>query len=76
MENTEALKKIGARLVALRGIRTRKGVAQETGISYSALSNYEHGIRMPGDSHKMTLAKFYDIPVGDLFFADEYYRNE
>ena len=76
MENTETLKKIGRRLVELRGIRTRRGVAQETGISYSALSNYEHGLSMPGDRHKIALAKFYEVPVGDLFFADEYYRNE
>ena len=76
MEKSDKLKKIGRRLVELRGIRTRKGVADETGISYSSLSNYEHGIRMPGDEHKVLLAKFYEIPVGELFFADEYYENE
>ena len=73
METTDTLKKIGRRLTELRGIRTRKGVAKEIGISYSALSNYEHGIRMPSDAHKVLLSKYYEMPVGELFFADDYY---
>lgn len=63
-------KKIGKKLVDLRGIRTRRGVAGETGVSYSALCNYECGYRVPPDETKIILAKYYKVPVGELFFNE------
>lgn len=64
-------KETGRRLTALRGKRTRRRVADETGISYSGLSNYETGLRIPTDEHKVILAKYYGVSVEELFFADE-----
>lgn len=63
-------KEIGNRLKKLRGIKPRRLVAHETGISYSGLSNYETGLRVPTDDHKIVLAKYYGVSIEELFFAD------
>jgi len=60
---------IGRRLRELRGIRSRKGVAQEIGISYSALSKYEDGWKVPGDRVKVLIANYYCTSVQSIFFA-------
>ena len=62
---------IGNRLRELRGIRTRRGVARETGIGESALNNYERGIRVPNDRAKEILARYYGTTVGNLFFDED-----
>lgn len=64
-------KVIGRRLTELRGNKSRRKVSEETGISYSGLANYETGLRIPTDAHKIILAKYYGISVEDLFFADD-----
>lgn len=64
------VKEVGKRLKELRGKKSRRTVSDETGISYSAMGNYESGYRIPKDSHKITLAKYYGVSVEDLFFAD------
>ena len=66
---------IGKRLRELRGIRTRRGVAGETGLGYSALSNYENGVRIPNDRAKEVLARYYGLTVGDLFYGDDYHQE-
>lgn len=69
-------KAIGQRLRKLRGIRTRRGVATETGIGYSALSNYEAGIRIPNDEVKLVLARYYGVTVDELFYSDSQTVND
>lgn len=70
MGKTERSLRIGQKMTALRGIRTRTGVSKETGISYSALSNYENGVRIPSDDVKQRLADYYNVSVQDLFFSE------
>lgn len=64
-------KEIGRRLIDLRGKKSRRKVSEETGISYSGLANYETGFRIPTDTHKIILARYYGVSVEDLFFADK-----
>ena len=63
---------IGRRLRILRGIRTRTGVAKEIGVSYSALSKYENGWKVPNDSTKVRIADYYGTTVQRIFFDPEY----
>lgn len=63
-------KEIGRRLTELRGEKTRREVSEESGISYSAMSNFECGLRVPSDSCKVALAKYYGVSVEELFYAD------
>lgn len=62
---------IGHRLKALR---EEKGVsiyevADYCGISAAAICMYENGKRIPKDSIKMKLAKYYKKTVGAIFYA-------
>lgn len=61
----------GKRLVALRGDRSQESVAKSIGISTSALGMYETEQRIPRDSIKIELAKFYGTTVEAIFFAPE-----
>ncbi len=57
-------------LVELRR-QTRKArfeVASEMGISYSALTAYELGERMPKDAAKVKIARYYNTSIEDLFY--------
>lgn len=65
---TVTAEEIGQRLVKLRDIRPRTGVAKALGISYSALCNYEKGLRIPPDPVKLRMAAYYHTTVNDLFF--------
>lgn len=62
---------IGKRLRSLRGDRMVAEVAEATGLGVSAISNYENGIRIPRDSAKIALARYYGVSIDELFFADE-----
>lgn len=53
-----------------RGTRNQKDVANELGISVSALSMYESGERKPRDELKIRIAKMYNTTVGRLFFNE------
>lgn len=64
------LKKMGEKLVELRGTKSREQVAVDLGISYSALISYELGERSPRDEVKIRLANYYDVKVGWLFFSE------
>ena len=57
------------KLIELRGNRSREEVAKACGISVSALAMYEQGQRIPRDSIKVKLAKYYNRTVGFIFFA-------
>lgn len=59
---------ISERLVSLRGDKTQTEVAESLGISVSALSNYEQGIRVPRDSIKKKIADYYGKTVDYIFF--------
>lgn len=60
--------KAGARLKELRGERTIEEVASSLGISPSALSNYENGIRTPRDQIKAKIARYYRKSIEWIFF--------
>ena len=48
---------------------SKRFVARQLGISYSALCSYEYGERNPSDEVKVKLSEFYDVPIGQLFFG-------
>jgi len=62
------LNKMAERLTTLRGDKSRTEVAAALGISYSALSAYETGHRIPRDEVKIAIAKYYCKPVTYIFF--------
>ena len=66
-----AEKTIGEVLAELRGDKTQREVAEDLGITTSAVSMYENGERVPRDEIKMRIAKYYGKTVGDIFFKQE-----
>ncbi len=60
--------KIGRRLRKLRGDKTQAQVADDLGISVSAVGSYELGERIPRDKLKVKIAKYYDTTVEAIFF--------
>ena len=62
-------KTISKKLVQLRGSRTRQQVADDIGVSLSAILMYENGHRTPKDEIKIRLAEYYNVSVEDLFFS-------
>lgn len=60
---------VGKKLKALRGNKTQKQVAQEIGITKSALAMYEQDKRIPRDEVKVRIATYYNEPVGSLFYG-------
>lgn len=62
-------KLVASRLIKLRGIRTRTGVHEETGIPYSLLSKYERGERTPSAKNQQKLAAYYGVSVDALFYT-------
>ena len=64
-------KQIGQRLRALRGEKSLDVVAEDIGISRSALNMYELGDRVPRDQRKILLAEYYGVSMEQLFFSKE-----
>ena len=62
-------KKIGERLTILRGTKSLTTVAQAVGVSVSALSMYENGLRIPRDEVKVRIAEYYNSSIQEIFFA-------
>ena len=60
---------IGQKLRSLRGERKAKKVADAIGITQTALSNYESGLRIPRDEIKKKIAKYFETTVDDIFFT-------
>lgn len=60
--------RISRKLVRLRGKRTQCEVAKAIGITRSALSNYEQGVRVPKDEIKIKIARYYRTTVQKIFF--------
>lgn len=42
--------------------------ANGIGVTPSALSNYENGIRIPRDETKASISNYYGLPLADIFF--------
>ena len=59
--------KLGETLRKLRGEKTLQKVAEDLGISTSALTMYEIGKRVPRDEIKVKIAKYYGVGI-DIFF--------
>lgn len=62
-------KEIGNKLIKLRGDKTQESVAKDLGLSVSAISMYESGNRIPRDSVKIRIARYYNISITELFYA-------
>lgn len=67
----EEMNKVAEKLVELRGIKTRTGVAKAVGVSASALQAYERAWRMPKDDAKARIANYYGVTVGWLFYDEK-----
>lgn len=59
---------IAERLIKCRGDKSQALVAKDTGIAPSTISMYENGERIPRDSNKVILAKYYNKSIQELFF--------
>ena len=64
-------KKIGQRIRALRADRSVAEVAKAINSSTSAISMYESGERIPRDEVKIKLARYFNVSIESLFFADQ-----
>ncbi|GIN35131.1 helix-turn-helix transcriptional regulator [Bacillus licheniformis] len=62
---------IAQRLITLRAKRSRNQVANDLGISVSALQMYETGHRIPRDEIKVKLASYYNKTVQEIFFNNQ-----
>lgn len=67
MPNKEKIAKNLRLLRHKRGI-TQSEVAKSVGISLSAITNYELGVRIPRDEVKIKLANYYGVSVESIFF--------
>ncbi len=67
-EELATAKEIGKRLKILRGDKARKEVADDLGISVSAVTMYENGDRIPRDEVKEKIANYYKTTVQAIFF--------
>lgn len=62
-------KEIGKRLLKLRGEKTQQQVANDLGLTVSAIGMYERGERIPRDEIKARIAIYYNCSVEDIFFS-------
>lgn len=65
------MSEIAKKLVELRGNRPREEVANAVGVSVSAISMYENGLRVPRDDIKIRIADFYNVTVQEIFFTQK-----
>lgn len=49
--------------------KKRESVANERGLSLSALAMYENGVRIPRDENKEKITRYYGKTVDENFFA-------
>lgn len=61
----------GERLIKLRGNKSQEKVAKDLGLATSAISMYETEKRVPRDSIKVALARYYGTTVQAIFFEEE-----
>ena len=60
---------IGERLRTLRGTKTQKEIGDAIGVTAMAISQYERGERVPSDSIKVALARYFNSTVEAIFFT-------
>ena len=65
------MSKLSEKLVELRGNKTQQEIADAIGVSVSAIGMYEIGERIPKDAIKVKFAKFYDVGIEQIFFAED-----
>ena len=58
----------GAKLKKLRGAKSQQEVANDIGITKSALAMYERDERIPRDEVKVRIANYYGVSLMFLFF--------
>lgn len=73
MENEKVFAK---KLVALRGKKSQREVAEAVGISPSAYAMYETGERTPRDGVKIALANYFHKSVQYIFFTNKVTDSE
>lgn len=61
----------GKRLISLRGEKSQAEVARTVGIATSTLGMYETEQRVPRDSIKVALAKYFNTTVQEIFFTED-----
>lgn len=71
----EQMEGFGKKLTELRGDKTQEEVAKDIGIATSTLGMYETEKRVPRDSIKIKLAKYYKRSVQEIFLFN-LSRNE
>lgn len=59
----------GKTLRQLRGDRTQEEIARDIGITKSSWAMYEREERVPRDEVKIQIAKYFKLPVQDIFFS-------
>ena len=62
-------KTTGMILRELRGEKTQEKVANDLGITKSSWAMYEREERVPRDEVKIQIAKYFKLPVQDIFFS-------
>lgn len=68
MKGVKILSSYGKKLVELRGKKSQQEVAKAIGIATSTLGMYEIEQRVPRDSVKRLIAKYYNKTVQEIFF--------
>lgn len=61
---------MGQRIRALRGAESRQDLATKLQVSKSALAMYERGERVPRDEVKFRMARYFNVSIESIFFAD------
>lgn len=61
----------GQRLKVLRNKRKQKIVAEETGIPFYSLSNYENDICLPPPERLQILSDYYNKPIEYILYGTE-----
>ena len=69
------MKSVSEILKRLRGNKSLTATANEIGITPSALSNYEAGIRIPRDQTKVKIANYYGKTVESIFFNNQVHEK-
>ena len=78
MLRLKSSKAIGNTLKELRQKKNQSLIcaANGIGITPSALSNYENGIRIPRDETKASISNYYGKPLMDIFFEQTPTKRE
>ena len=62
-------KTAGQKMRELRGIKSKRIVAEELGISFTSYVKYERDERNPSDKTKRKIAKYFGKSVEAIFFS-------